>query len=121
VDNSPQSVEKPHIYGLNGVDALQVGNSRPRPVSLRADQTAKVSAEANGKQGALLSSHSHCTGAVCCASLRGARAPQEAEVVTQDEEEKDAPEHLDPRQVHEKALAEDQNIPPVGVLPIVRR
>jgi hypothetical protein len=42
-------------------------------------------------------------------------------VVTQDEEEKDAPEHLDPRQVHEKALAEDQNIPPVGVLPVVRR
>jgi hypothetical protein len=32
-------------------------------------------------------------------------------VVTQDEEEKDAPEHLDPRQVREEALAEDQNFP----------
>ena len=114
MDNSPQSVEKPHIYGLNGVATLQVGNSGPRPVSLCADQTAKASAEATGKRGALLSSHSHRTGAVCCASLRGARAPQGAEVVTQDEEEateteaeKDAPEHLDPRQVREKALAED--------------
>ena len=36
---------------------------------------------------------------------------QDEEEATETEAEKDAPEHLDPRQVHEEALAEDQNFP----------
>jgi hypothetical protein len=46
---------------------------------------------------------------------------QNEEEATETEAEKDAPEHLDPRQVHVEALAEDQNIPPVGVLPAVHK
>jgi hypothetical protein len=48
-------------------------------------------------------------------------ATQDEEEAVETEAEKDAPEHLDPRQVHEEALTEDQNIPPVGVLPAVHR